>query len=135
MGKLASSVEFELQRQMADFGFQLQETGKRLQDLSPDIDNIKVKLRSMQSSVMDKLDAALHRSAELAHGSIADAKSLQQLLGVLLGTVLQTNAEVAATHEKSLEMVTRKADESLSGFMTAVSMAITSSVTLRTQMV
>jgi predicted nucleic acid-binding Zn-ribbon protein len=135
MGKLATGVENELQKKMEDLGFHLQQTSDQLEELSPQINRIKNSVFEIESYITSKLDSVIKQSAELTQDSIASAQDLHKLLEVLLGTVLQTNAEVAAKHEKSLDIVKKKADENLSSLLTALSTAVASSMSLQNEMV
>jgi hypothetical protein len=135
IGKLASSVEIELQKQMHDLGLHLQQTGDKLNNLSPQIDRIKDKIIDVEQYVFGELSSVLRRSTEIAQGNMVDAESLQRLLTVLLRTVLQTNAEVAAHHEKSLELATTKANENIDGLMSVIGAAFASAMSLHDLMV
>lgn len=64
-----------------------------------------------------------------------DAENLQQLLAVLLNTVLNNNAEVAASHEKHLTIIKERAGNEIEVIASALSSVAVSSAALNNQMV
>lgn len=66
---------------------------------------------------------------------VEDAQNLQQLLNVLLNTVLNANAEVAASHEMMLSNVKDRTESEVAFVMAALASAATSSTSLQNQMV
>lgn len=66
---------------------------------------------------------------------LEDAQNLQQLLGVLLRTVLSSNAEVAASHEVAIIAFKDRTESDLGVVMAALASAAASSASLQSQMV
>lgn len=64
-----------------------------------------------------------------------DAENLQQLLAVLLKTVLSNNAEVAASHETSLNTIKERAGNEIDVVVSALSSVAVTSAALKDQMV
>lgn len=68
-------------------------------------------------------------------GNLEDAANLKQILSVLLSSVLQANAEVAASHETAIWNIADRTNEGLGTIMTTVSAAIASLAAMGEQMV
>lgn len=66
---------------------------------------------------------------------LEDAESLQQMLAVLLKTVLDSNAAAAAFHEKTLDTFMQRTSREISIVMTALSTVVSSTTALNEQMV
>ncbi|UQC90917.1 uncharacterized protein CLUP02_16449 [Colletotrichum lupini] len=67
-------------------------------------------------------------------GGLEDAQNLQQLLTVLLKTVLSSNAEVAASHELALTDFKERTGNEVAAVMAALATAIASSTSLHGQL-
>lgn len=68
-------------------------------------------------------------------GGLEDAQNLQQLLTVLLKTVLSSNAEVAASHELALTDFKARTGDEVAAVMAALATVIASSTSLHGQLV
>lgn len=67
--------------------------------------------------------------------SLESARNLQQVLTVLLKTVLENNAEVSASSELTVQTVTQRAASEMGIVITALTAAVASSASLQSQIV
>jgi hypothetical protein len=67
--------------------------------------------------------------------SLKDTQALHDLLGLLILSVQEKTADMASSYEVALQTTTEKLNNEVEVLMTALSVAVGSSVTLRNQMV
>jgi hypothetical protein len=67
--------------------------------------------------------------------SLKDTQALHDILGLLILSVQEKTADIALSYEVALQTSTEKLNNEVEVLMTALSVAVGSSVTLRNQMV
>lgn len=135
MGKLADGVEAELQKRMTDLDSRVQQTSDNFERLDPQIDRLRDGLARVEDYMTNELGLSLRRSADAIRGGLDNASNLQQLLGLMLKTVLESNSQVAAAHEQSIAQASQRVSDEVDVFVTALTTAVASSVSLQNQIV
>lgn len=75
------------------------------------------------------------RSSKAVNQGIENAVNLKRLLEVMMVDVLNSHAEAASSHEKSLEVVSRRTESQMEAIMTMVAVTATSTTALQNQIV
>ncbi|KAH8200355.1 hypothetical protein TruAng_005508 [Truncatella angustata] len=133
MSRLNDDMEEQLDRRMADLDSRTQVATEHLDRLSPQLDRIGTSLDGLEDLISGDLAIALQRSTDNVNDGIDSAANLQRALEILMQTVLATNSEAASAHERSMEVVTHKADAQLATIMTAMTSAVASAASLQDQ--
>ncbi|OLN85160.1 hypothetical protein CCHL11_06264 [Colletotrichum chlorophyti] len=133
LAKLSEGVEQELEAHLHAFSTRAAETDEKLRQMAPDIDQLKDSLRHIDITLSrDVMPLAQASSNALRHG-LDGAQNLQQLLKVLLKTVLENNAEVAASQEMALANIKDRTNNEVAIIMAALATAVESSSSLKKQ--
>ncbi|KAF4979803.1 hypothetical protein FDECE_18001, partial [Fusarium decemcellulare] len=73
-------------------------------------------------------------SSNTVRSGLEDARSLHQLIDLLIRTTKENAAAVISSHETSMQIVSKNANSEIDIFMTALTAAVASSVSLQSQM-
>ncbi|KAJ4306025.1 hypothetical protein N0V88_000820 [Collariella sp. IMI 366227] len=133
ISRLTDGVEAELQKRMDDLDNRARQSVEKLEQLSPQIGRLSEGLARVESYLASDLDLALKKSSESARDGLQHAENLQQLLGVLLSNVLESNSQLAFAHEQSLQQASQRVSDDIGALMAVVSTAIASSSSLSQQ--
>lgn len=66
---------------------------------------------------------------------LEDARSLQELVNILLKATTKHNTEMSVSHETALEVVTRRVQDEMEPVITALASALSSSASLQNHLV
>lgn len=134
MAKMTHGVEVELQKHMENLELRVQRTGAVIQDLGPELDRLREKLAKVDDYISQGLESTLKKSTESVSNGLNDAVNLQQILAVMMQTVLDGTSHVAAAQEKSME-VFGKGSNDLDEWAAVVARASASALSLNSQIV
>jgi len=67
--------------------------------------------------------------------SLENSRNLQQMLGMMIQTVLNHNAEVAAAQDEAVALATQRVNDGMGLIMKTMAVALSSSASLREQLV
>lgn len=135
VAKLAKGVEIELQKRMDELDLRAQEAAEKIEQLNPQVAMLKDELLKAREYIAADLTDTMMKSSHAMQNNLQDAGDLQQLLRVLLKTVLENQSSISSSHAQSLSVLTEKADEELSGLMVIAAAAVASAAALQTQIV
>ncbi|KAK2074579.1 hypothetical protein P8C59_008774 [Phyllachora maydis] len=133
VAKLAKGVEIELQKRMDELDLRAQEAAEKIEQLNPQVAMLKDELLKAREYIAADLTDTMMKSSHAMQNNLQDAGDLQQLLRVLLKTVLENQSSISSSHAQSLSVLTEKADEELSGLMVIAAAAVASAAALQTQ--
>ncbi|KAI1846223.1 hypothetical protein JX266_007748 [Neoarthrinium moseri] len=133
MSTMTDGVEQATDKRMEDLDAKAQHVSQGLDNLSPRIDHIAASIAGIDSLISGDLEAALKQSTDTVNQGLHSAANLQRALEIMMQTILSTNAEAASAHEKSVELVTRKAETEIATVMSAMAAAVFSATTLQNQ--
>lgn len=134
MAKLTHDVEIEIQKHMDKLERRVQQAGETVDQLGPQIDRLRDGLARVEDYLSHDLDHALKRSDDSINTGLSNADNLQQLLSIMIKTILESNSHIAAAQEKSLALVSQKND-GLNILTVAVATAASSAAALGNQIV
>lgn len=134
MAKMTHGVEIEIQKHMDNLELRLQRTGTIIENLEPELDRLREKLARVDSFISQDLDGTLKKSSESISHGLNDAANLQQILAVMMQTVLDGTSHVAAAQERSMEVV-GKGSNDLDKWAAVVATASASALSLNSQIV
>lgn len=120
---------------MDDLDNRARQSVEALELLTPQIGRLSEGLARVESYLSGDLDAALKKTSESYRDGLQHAENLQQLLQVLLANVLESNSQLAFTHEQSLQQASQRVKDDMGALMAVVSTAIASSTSLQQQIV
>ncbi|KAI3553195.1 nuclear membrane fusion protein Kar5 [Colletotrichum abscissum] len=134
LSKLSEGVEQELEAHLHGINLRAAETTEQLRQMNPDIDQLRNSLQDLDRYVSQDVMQMVQASNSAMRGGLEDAQNLQQLLTVLLKTVLSSNAEVAASHELALTDFNERTGNEVAAVMAALATATASSTSLHGQL-
>ncbi|KAJ0166306.1 hypothetical protein CTA2_7813 [Colletotrichum tanaceti] len=134
LSKLSEGVERELEARFETINARATETTERLEKMVPDIDRLRNKLQDLDRTISQNVMQMAQASNSAMRSGLEDAQTLQQLLGVLLKTLLSNNAEFAASQTVALSNFKSHAELEVAVVMSALATAAASSVSLQSQM-
>lgn len=135
IAKLTDGVEAELQKRMSDLDDRARQAAERVDQLNPHIDQLRDGLARVEEYLARDMEQAVRKSEAWVKSGLEHAVNLEQMLAVLLQTVMDSNARVAAAHGESVELATRKVNDELSAFVSVIASAAASSMALHNQIV
>ncbi|KAB5566667.1 hypothetical protein GE09DRAFT_1187170 [Coniochaeta sp. 2T2.1] len=133
LSNLTTSIETELHSCLADLDARARLAAERIDRLNPHIDSLHDRLAAVQHYLARDVAQAAAASDTLVRSGAEHAANLEQMLAVLLRTVMDSNADLAAAHSESLSLVTRRASDELGAFVGVVASAAASSLALQNQ--
>ncbi len=120
---------------MDDLDTRARQSVERLEQLTPQIGRLSEGLARVESYLSGNMDRALKKTSESYRDGLRHAESLQQLLSVLVGNVLDSNSQLAFAHEQSVQQASQRVNKDLDSLVAVVSTAIASSGSLQQQIV
>lgn len=135
MAKLTDDVEAELQKRMEVWDTVAQGAAERLGRVLSMADSLWEKLSGMESLLNDGLVSSVHETAMSAEEGAQSAQALQQLLSILVRTVLESNSELAFAYEQSVELVRQRTSSEMDAVNTAMQGAFESALSLQRDLV
>lgn len=134
LSKLSEGVEQELEAHLHAINTRATEVTDQLRRIIPDVDRLRDSIQDMDRTLSQQIMETAQASQHAMRNGLEDAQNLQQLLGVLLRTVLSSNAEVAASHEVAITAFKDRTESDLGVVMAALASAAASSASLQSQM-
>ncbi|OHF00279.1 nuclear membrane fusion protein Kar5 [Colletotrichum orchidophilum] len=134
LSKLSEGVEQELEAHLHAINLRAAETTEQLRHMTPEIYQLRNSLQDLDRYISQDVMQVAQASNSAMRGGLEDARNLQQLLTVLIKTVLSRNAEVAASHELALADFKDQTGNEIAVVMAALATAVASSMTLHDQL-
>ncbi|KAK3902182.1 hypothetical protein C8A05DRAFT_34121 [Staphylotrichum tortipilum] len=134
VSQLTDGVEAELQKRMDDLDARAWQSVEKLEQLAPQIGRLGEGLARVESYLSGDLGLALKKTSESSRDGLETAQNLQHLLSILLGNVLENNAELASAHEQSLQQASQRVNNDMGTLIEVVSTALASSTSLQQQL-
>lgn len=134
MAKMTHGVEIELQKHMETLELRVQGTSAVIGNLEAELDRLRHKLAKVDDYISQDLESTLTKSSESINNGLNNAANLQQILTVMMRTVLDGTSHVAAAQERSME-VFGKGSNDLHKWAAVVATASASALSLNTQIV
>ncbi|KAH8904464.1 hypothetical protein BR93DRAFT_917064 [Coniochaeta sp. PMI_546] len=133
IAKLTDGVEAELQKRMSDLDNRARQAAERIDLLNPHIDLLRDGLARVERYLARDMEQAVRQSEAWMKGGMEHAMNMEQMLAVLLKTILDSNAQVVAAQGESVELATRKANDEVSTLVDVIASAAASSLALQNQ--
>ncbi|KZL71430.1 nuclear membrane fusion protein Kar5 [Colletotrichum tofieldiae] len=134
LSSLSKGVEQELEANLQAINLRATETTEQLRRMVPEIEQLRNKLQDLDRTISQDVMQISQASNSVMRDGLEDAQNLQQLLRVLLKTVMSNNAEVAASQEVALATFKDRTDSEAAVVMAALATAAVSSASLQSQM-
>ncbi|KAL2174552.1 uncharacterized protein P884DRAFT_249654 [Thermothelomyces heterothallicus CBS 202.75] len=135
IARLTDGVESELQKRMDELDSRARQSAEKLDRLKPQLNRLSEGLARLESFLSEDLELALKKTSESYRDGLHHAENLQQLLGLLVGNVLDSNSQLAFAHETSVQQASQRINDDMNALIEVVSSAIASSTSLQQQLV
>ncbi|XXG96138.1 hypothetical protein Hte_002417 [Hypoxylon texense] len=131
MGRFSDDVDKDFEQYINNLDLRARETGSRLDELSPKIDQLKAGLKSIEEIFLDRLVQA--ESTDAVNSGTENAIHLQRMLEVTFASVVEHQAGMASAYEQSLHLVNERAQSAVDTATRAVVAVTESAAHLHTQ--
>ncbi|KAK7932642.1 hypothetical protein PG985_003354 [Apiospora marii] len=133
MSRMGDDVDLRVDQRLSDLDTKFHAAGGKVESLSTQIEYLRRAVHNAEGLASGHLTTSLMESANAIEGGTRSAANLQRVLEVLMQTVLTTNAEAAAAHEQSMDLVSRKTESEMATVMDAMTAAVASASSLQNQ--
>ncbi|KAK8097620.1 uncharacterized protein PG998_013106 [Apiospora kogelbergensis] len=133
MSRMADDVGLRVDQRLTDLDLKFHTAGGKVESLSSRIEYLRSAVSNAGGIASGHLTTALMESANAIEGGTRSAANLERVLDVLLQTVLTTNAEAAASHQQSMELVSQRTGSEMATVMNAMAAAVASASSLQNQ--
>ncbi|KAI1211431.1 uncharacterized protein F4807DRAFT_459010 [Annulohypoxylon truncatum] len=134
MGQFTDDVDKQFEQHMSDLGTRAQTAGASIDELSPKIDHLKDMLKSVEDLFLGQVTQGVKKTTDLVNSGTENALNLQRMLAVMFKGVIEGQAEVAATFERSMQVANQRVESAIDTAVIAVALATESAVNLQTQL-
>ncbi|KAK6956657.1 hypothetical protein Daesc_001936 [Daldinia eschscholtzii] len=133
MGKLTDDADEIFEERLNGLELRAKATGDRIDEISPKVDHLKDSLKSIEDFLLTQLKHSVKETTDAVSLGAHNAASLQKMLEVVLKGVLEGQAEVASTYEKSIRLANQRAEAAMDTAIQAVAVVAESAAHLRNQ--
>ncbi|KAI1480992.1 hypothetical protein F4774DRAFT_66717 [Daldinia eschscholtzii] len=133
MGKFTDDADDRFEHRMNSLEVRAKATGDRIDELSPKVDHLKDSLKSIEDFFLTQLKHSVKETTDAVSLGAHNAASLQKMLEVVLKGVLEGQAEVASSYEKSIRLANQRAEAAVDAAIQAVAVVAESAAHLRNQ--
>ncbi|KAI1443831.1 hypothetical protein F5Y02DRAFT_196469 [Annulohypoxylon stygium] len=133
MGQFTNDVDKQFKQHLSDFNLRARETGDKIDELSPKVDNLKALFNAVEDLLLNQVSPGIKETTELINVGTDNALNLQRLLAVMFKGVLEGHAEVAATYEQSIQAANQRVESAMDSAMKSMALATESAINLHTQ--
>ncbi|KAK6840310.1 hypothetical protein PG995_016064 [Apiospora arundinis] len=133
MSRMADDVDLRVDQRLTDLDLKFHSAGGKVESLAAQIEHLRGAVANAEGLASGHLATALMESANAIEGGTKSAASLQRVLDILLQTVLTTNAEAAAAHQESMDLVSQRTGSEMATVMNAMAAAVASASSLQNQ--
>nr|XP_036587825.1 nuclear membrane fusion protein kar5 [Colletotrichum truncatum]KAF6798966.1 nuclear membrane fusion protein kar5 [Colletotrichum truncatum] len=134
LSKLSDGVERELELHLQAMKTRANQATEHLRSIIPDVDQLRNNLRDVDRIISQEMIHTAQASKLALQDGFENAQNLQQLLSILLGTVLSSNAEVAATYETTISAFKQNAQSQIDAVLSVLASASASSLVMQNRM-
>ncbi|PNY26857.1 Nuclear membrane fusion protein Kar5 [Tolypocladium capitatum] len=135
LAKLTTQVETELEGRFKSLDKMFRDTSANLESITPRVDEVKARLFQVERIMSEVVSRGAEESAATVKDGLDNAKRLQQLLAVILATVLDNDDKIVRSHESALQVVSKKAGDDFGAVMATLGAATISSASLLRELV
>ncbi|KAI0026167.1 hypothetical protein F4780DRAFT_718787 [Xylariomycetidae sp. FL0641] len=133
MSNLADDVDEQVERRMRDLDSRTEATGRKIDNLSPQLDRLRDGLNSAEAVISGQLAHVLKRSTDSINDGVESAQNLQRMLQLILQSVMDSHAEMAYAHDQSLQTMHQRTEFEMGNMMTAMTAVLATTTTLQNQ--
>lgn len=119
---------------MENLELRLQEAGTAVQGLEPHLDNLMERLARVEGFLSHDIEHALKKSGDMLNTGLHDATNLQQLLTVMIQTVLDGTSQAAVAQDQSVRLANQN-NENLDNWSVVMAAAAATAISLNNQIV
>ncbi|KAI1801355.1 hypothetical protein F4811DRAFT_564077 [Daldinia bambusicola] len=133
MGRFTHDIEKQAEQRIVDLEHRAKTTGGKIDELSPKIDHLKDSLESVEDLFFARLKHTVKETTDAVSSGAQNAANLQKALEVVLKSVLEGQAEVASSYEKSVWLANQRVESAVDTAIQALALVAESAEHLQTQ--
>ncbi|KAI0169084.1 hypothetical protein GGR52DRAFT_574308 [Hypoxylon sp. FL1284] len=133
MGRFSDNVNKEFDQRMDKVDLRARETSRRLDELSPMVDQLTKGLKSVEDLVLGRLVHVVKETTDALNSGTENAANLQKILEVVSVSVAENQAQMASAYEQSLQLANQRAQSAVDTATRAVVAVTESAVHLQAQ--
>ncbi|KAI1769397.1 hypothetical protein GGR53DRAFT_461557 [Hypoxylon sp. FL1150] len=126
MSKFSEGADKGFEQRMDNLDLRAQQTGSKLDDLAPKVDQLNEGLKSMEDFFLSRLAQTMKETTDAVNSGAENAVNLQKMLEITFASVVESQAGMASAYEQSLQLVNERANSAVDTAMGAV-VAVTQS--------
>ncbi|KAF4979317.1 hypothetical protein FZEAL_4458 [Fusarium zealandicum] len=132
--RLTHQIETEMEERLQSLSQTFQAASHLVENLGPQVHQLRTELDLAGDVLRERLAQVAKDSGDTIRDGLEDARSLHQLLALLIRETKENAAAVASSQEIALQTVTQRANSEIDVFMTALTAAVASSVSIQGQL-
>ncbi|KAK5626117.1 hypothetical protein RRF57_001832 [Xylaria bambusicola] len=133
MSKLSDDVDIKIEQRMNDIDMRAQAVGERFESLSPLLLKLQQDLENANLQLSHHLLQGIKKSQEQVNSGITSAVNLDRLLQQLSKGVAARDAETAALHSQSLQLMNQQAASEIQAMTDIMAAAVGTTMALQSQ--
>ncbi|KAH7239182.1 hypothetical protein BKA59DRAFT_532004 [Fusarium tricinctum] len=134
LARLTHDIEADMEARFQSLNRAFDAASRSVDNMGPQVQHIQTEMEKASKTLRHELSHAVEDSRNLVQSSLKDTQALHDLLGLLILSVQEKTADMASSYEVALQTTTEKLNNEVEVLMTALSVAVGSSVTLRNHM-
>ncbi|KAJ4192600.1 hypothetical protein NW755_003747 [Fusarium falciforme] len=131
---MTNKIEIEMEERLQSLNRAFLAASDSVENLGPQVQRLRSELELASDVLREQLGQAAQESGDTVRSGLEDARSLHQLITMLVRTTKESAVDIASSHETALEVATQRANSEVDVFVTALTAAMASSVSLQDQM-
>ncbi|KAI8687346.1 hypothetical protein NCS56_00307100 [Fusarium sp. Ph1] len=131
---MTNKIEIEMEERLQSLNRAFLAASDSVENLGPQVQRLRSELALASDVLRERLGQVAQESGDTVRSGLEDARSLHQLITMLIRTTKESAADIASSHETALEVATQKASSEVDVFVTVLTAAMASSVSLQDQM-
>ncbi|KAG7140271.1 hypothetical protein HYQ45_002973 [Verticillium longisporum] len=110
LSRLTHGVEAELEKHLRSINDKLDNAHLNLDHLAPRLNRLRDDLTALEQMLSERVFHTATDTTSSIQNGLRDANTLQQLISVLIETVLQSNADSSTSHDRAIETMQKYTD-------------------------
>ncbi|KAM0223956.1 hypothetical protein ACHAQD_003035 [Fusarium lateritium] len=134
LARLTHDIEADMEARFQSLNRAFDAASRSVDNMGPQVRHIQTEMEKASRTLRHELRHAVQDSRDIVQSSLKDIQALHDLLELLILSVQEKTADIASSYEVALQTSTGKLNNEVEVLMTALGVAVGSSVTLRNQM-
>ncbi|KAM0562832.1 hypothetical protein ACHAPJ_001672 [Fusarium lateritium] len=132
--RLTHDIEADMEERFQSLNRAFNAASQSVENLGPQVQHLRTEMDMASKVLRDDLSFAVQNSRDVVQSSLKETKTLHDLLELLVRSAQENAAEIVSSHEVALRTSTKKLNDEVDVLMNVLVAAMTSSVSLQSQM-